>query len=518
MLQKIKIYILRDLAHSVKEVILNPVRQFTRIFRALLASLVLIAPAVAADSPSIGKVRYILGEVSIQKKSGGNWNPLRIGLKVRENDLIRTLIESEAGITLPDGSLITIEENTTVFFKTAVDAQSKHETTVDIQTGRVFFDVQKQSASSKFLFRTGTATAAIRGTNGFVDAGSEGIIVSLESGKVVVTDAQGKSLEVNGGETLVEDKGQGLQKFKTPSSGSKDLATAITAIRKGGTLQSKDLEERARGLDSANAAKIDSLSQIPPCYFDPISKTTNQTEIFISGKCRDGATVQVNGLEVKPEKDGTFKVPVNWEKNSFGQKRIRVRCGEGSTTVLCREALVAYAAPTSNDSNAYVKIESATYGKSGLEIRGSFFSEDPKATVEVAYGALKPAAKNSDASKFVWAFPKPSDDFADVKAVATLKTSKKVLSDSFEVRLPLQFLVENPVKGLCEIRFSLKRTYGQKIRVEETIDGIPTTLAIFEKDAQASFPMLSGKHSYKIIATEPDGNRHEFSRSLTCKE
>lgn len=498
---------------------MNSVRTSTRIFRALLAGLVLISPALAASAASsVGKVRYILGEVSIQKKSGGNWNPLRIGLKVRENDLIRTLVESEAGITLPDGSLITIEENTTVFFKTAIDAQSHRETTVDIQKGRVFFDVQKQAADNKFLFRTGTATAAIRGTNGFVEAGNEGIIVSLESGKMVVTDAKGRSLEVNGGETLVEDKSAGLQKFKTPSSGSKNLAKEISAERQKGSLDSKKLEERARSLDSANAAKIDNLTKVPPCYFDPISKTTNQTEIFISGKCRDGATIQVNGLEVKPEKDGSFKVPVNWEKDSFGQKRIRVRCGEGSTTVLCREALVAYAAPTSNDSNAYVKIESTVNGKDGLEVHGSFFSEDPKAAVEVSVGKLGLIQKTTEASQFVWTFSKPGPDFAESKAVATLKTTKKVLSDSFEVRLPLQFQVEDPAPGLCEIRFSLKRTYGQKIRIEESIDGVPATLATFEKDAQASFPMLPGKHSYKIIATEPDGNRSEFSRTLTCKE
>ena len=84
---------------------------FSRLFaRTLLAGSLFILPTFAAgNSGSVGKVRYILGEVTVQKKAKSNWNPLRIGLKVHEKDLIRTLVESEAGIALSDGSSITIE-------------------------------------------------------------------------------------------------------------------------------------------------------------------------------------------------------------------------------------------------------------------------------------------------------------------------------------------------------------------------------------------------------------------------
>lgn len=116
------------------------------------------------------------------EKSQSNWNPLRIGIKVKPVDLIRTLVESEAGIALKDGSLITIEENTTIHFEGA-EASTKPGTSIKIKSGRVFFDVQKQTQGKAFQFKTETATAAIRGTNGFIEQTQKGIIASLETGK-----------------------------------------------------------------------------------------------------------------------------------------------------------------------------------------------------------------------------------------------------------------------------------------------------------------------------------------------
>ena len=91
---------------------------FSRNFRFLVffAALLLAMPAVAGKATS-GKVRSVLGDVSRQKVNKTNWAALRVGATVEQADKIRTEIESQAIINLPDGSTISIEENTLVVFE-----------------------------------------------------------------------------------------------------------------------------------------------------------------------------------------------------------------------------------------------------------------------------------------------------------------------------------------------------------------------------------------------------------------
>jgi FecR protein. len=131
-------------------------------------------PAIAAK-PTSGKVRSVLGDVSRQKANKTNWAALRVGATVEQADKIRTEIESQAIINLPDGSTISIEEKTLVVFEELLSHEGNQQITADVQKGKVRFDVQKQKGKeSSFKFRTGTATAAIRGTAGVIGQTSRG--------------------------------------------------------------------------------------------------------------------------------------------------------------------------------------------------------------------------------------------------------------------------------------------------------------------------------------------------------
>lgn len=486
----------------------------------ILAVAFLIAPTFAA-TPTIGKVRYILGEVTVQKKAKSNWNPLRVGLKVRENDIIRTLVESEAGIALSDGSLITIEENTVILFESAVQNQGK---TVNIQSGRVFFDVQKQDGKSEFQFKTATATAAIRGTNGFVENGPDGIIVSLESGKMEVTDAQGAKIEVSGGETLVQDKTEGMKKFKTPSSGSKNLAKEISKEKQNGKIDVKALEKRAQDLDKRQSKAADSLSKANPCEFNSLPEKTNQTSVRISGKCKAGVELQINGIAISLE-NGNFQTLVEWEKEAYGTKRIRAKCKAGEAEILCKEAFLEYVKPSKDDGNAFIRIQKdnpVSMTSSGLHLQGQFFTEDAKAKVTVQLGNAKSENLNTRSANgtFHYTFsatdPKVSgnEKFAFVK----LESAKGTLTDSVAVTFPPKIRILGS-DAECSFQFSLSGTNGKEVLVEEFVDGIPTAKATFKQDvSNAGFPMLPGTHVYKIFAKDENGNLSEATQSFTCKQ
>ncbi len=483
----------------------------------------LAASAMAQGASSVGKVRYVLGEVTVQKKAGDNWNPLRIGLKVKSDDLIRTLVESEAGIALSDGSLVTIEENTTIRFETAVSNKSESGTTVDLRTGRVFFDVQKQKEGHKFEFKTGTATAAIRGTNGFVESGKEGIIVSLESGKMLVTGSDGKSLEVLGGETLVEEKGKGFQKFKTPSSGKKGLAKEISSEKKSGTFSANALKENARKLDERNKATLDSLSQESPCEFDAIPSITNVPEIPVGGTCRSGIRIHVNGIEAKLSRDGRFQTTVAFDRESYGAKRIRVKCTSGDVESLSLEAFAKYVSKTQDDRNAFIRLErkSGQDGVAGDSVKGEFFSEDSTATVTVSLGDYTSENMNVPSANghFALAIPESATEQGTSIVTATLATRHGVLKDSARISLPPRIRILSASEEKCEIFFSLGGTQGKEVIVEELVDGIPATKATFSRDvSKAAFPMLPGKHRYKMIAKDGNGNQSEIARTFVCKE
>lgn len=490
--------------------------------RALLAIALFSAFAMAQGATSVGKVRYVLGEVTVQKKAGDNWNPLRIGLKVKSENLIRTLVESEAGIALSDGSLITIEENTTIRFETAVNNKSESGTTVDLRTGRVFFDVQKQREGRKFEFKTGTATAAIRGTNGFIESGKEGIIVSLESGKMLVTGSDGKSLEVLGGETLVEEKGKGFRKFKTPSSGKKGLAKEISSEKKSGTFSASALEKGAKKLDERNKAALDSLSMESPCEFDAIPSISTIPEIPVSGTCRAGIQIHVNGIEAKLSRDGKFKANVTFDRESYGTKRIRVKCSRGDVETLCLEAFAKYVSKTQDDRNAFIRLEKRD-GQSipGVSVKGEFFSEDSAATVTVSLGSYTSGNLNVPGANghFALTIPESATEEGTGIVTATLASRQGFLKDSAQISFPPRIRIVSADEEKCELFFSLGGTQGKAIQVEELVDEIPATRATFSKDvSKAAFPMLPGKHRYKLLANDENGNRSEASGTFTCKE
>ncbi len=496
---------------------------FPFLTRATLAVALFAASAMAQGSSSIGKVRYILGEVTVQKKAGDSWNPLRIGLKVKSNHLIRTLVESEAGIALSDGSLITIEENTTIRFETAISNQNESGTTVDLRTGRVFFDVQKQKDGHKFEFKTGSATAAIRGTNGFIESGREGIIVSLESGKMLVTGRDGKALEVLGGETLVEEKGKGFQKFKTPSSGKKGLAKEISSEKKSGTFSASALEENSKKLDEKNKAAIDSLSKASPCEFDAIPSKTTSPEISVSGTCKPGIQIQVNGIEAKLSRDGKFQTTVSYGKESYGSKRIRIKCSTGDVETLCRESFAEYVFKTQDDRNAFIRLEKGNVQKSkaGISVNGEFFSEDSTATVTVSLGKFTSEKLNASNANghFTFTIPETAKEPGESVVTATLTTKKDTLKDSLQILFPPKIRILSANEEKCEISFSLSGTQGKEVQVEELVDGIPATKATFARDvSEAIFPMLPGKHQYKILAKDENGNLSESAKTFVCKE
>lgn len=210
----------------------------------------LVVPSlVMADAPA-GKVRSKLGDVDRQKLNQESWKPLSVGASVFQSDRVRTGTESEVIFGLPDGSVISIAENAEIVLSELLEKNGAFKTKFEIKKGHMNFDVKKLSKNSSFEFKTGTATAAIRGTKGFI-GGAKGFVGSLKEGKLEIQASNGKTVSIGAGETALGR--DSLVVVKLPSSGNPDLAKQLEKVVEDTTLTLDQMVEAAKVADSSVA-------------------------------------------------------------------------------------------------------------------------------------------------------------------------------------------------------------------------------------------------------------------------
>lgn len=329
----------------------------------LMTSVLLTATALSAQDASSGKVRSVLGEVTRQKQTQSAWLPLRVGAKVIESDLIRTLVESQTIISLPDGSSITIEENSVVVLEKLFYKKSAQETSLDVKRGMLHFDVQKQAGKSgSFKFKTGTATAAIRGTSGALGIGKKGLFASLGEGSLEVVDNQGNTVLLKKGQTLVQDTATGFIVVDNPLSGNPDFSKGLNDIlndtNSTGDFKPEDLDSLFLTLTT----QISSLLKRAQCQFDSIADTLYTSTLQVKGKCNPGITLSIDGEQSTSNQDGSVSQGISWDEGVFGEKTFSIYCVDDNVRALCGQVHFAYADSTipkaqiKNDSSDTLKV------------------------------------------------------------------------------------------------------------------------------------------------------------------
>ena len=77
----------------------------------LIYFLILIQSILFAQSPNKAKVKFVIGNVELQKNQQINWVKLGLNYNVYEGDRIKTLSNSRVELDMPDGSILKINEN-----------------------------------------------------------------------------------------------------------------------------------------------------------------------------------------------------------------------------------------------------------------------------------------------------------------------------------------------------------------------------------------------------------------------
>jgi predicted Zn-dependent protease len=178
----------------------------------LLAGLLSCATAARAEE---AKIVLLTGEgEKTPWEKPEAWKAAALGDLISGGRWVRTLANSQMGITLPGRSQIRLNQNSMLQLKTASEAAAARQTRLNLARGRAWSQARPRSsagagtATPPLVMETPTTTLSIRGTDWEVEVAPDGSTqVVVLSGRVDVGNAQG-SLSVGAGEAARAERGK----------------------------------------------------------------------------------------------------------------------------------------------------------------------------------------------------------------------------------------------------------------------------------------------------------------------
>jgi len=303
-----------------------------------------VAEEVEASALS-AKAKFIVGDVERQRKESP-WKDLHVGHKVKEGDKVRTGLESDAVFSMPDGSRLKVMEKSKVSFAVNTTETGKEMVLIEIEPGTVQFDVQKQK-SREFKFKTGTATAAIRGTSGFVGYVNGKTVASLKEGKIEVTTSKGKVEKVVQNQTVLVDSDGASKVLPLKSSGTETLAETIDSIVKvsdgGAAMNLAVLEKSINAFDKSYAEQQRAFEKRLQFKATGIADTLYAPSVMLQARGTPGIVVTVWGEQDTVPANGIYQRTFTWADFAYGTKRFLASCSDGRVEVPCYMWVTEYA-------------------------------------------------------------------------------------------------------------------------------------------------------------------------------
>ena len=293
---------------------------------------ILLIGLVSYPMAAAGKIRFAIGDERKIIDTKGKETDAKTGGKVREKDKVRTGIESQVIVALPDGSIISVEENSLVEFTNLNSSNGVQSAVTDIKQGKVRFDAQKQKGKSKLNFKTGTATAAIRGTDGIAGLTPKGFSVfGLNSGSMDVSDECGVTGSIAAGELMIVlGKKCSFQKIHVPNAGDENIVNKVmqTVDDADGEIDNATLAKMMEALNNL----IDTIKKQKKteagCNVTPLSDITPTNSVNLKMTCNHTQKqILVNGM-LAGENVATVEKTVDWEPSFIGEKRFEFTCIE----------------------------------------------------------------------------------------------------------------------------------------------------------------------------------------------
>ena len=534
---------------------------FSRLFGILFLTIAFLTGSSFAAKNNSGKVRYTVGDATLQKKGKGDWAPVRMGNKVAQNDNIRTLLEAQVIISLPDGSSLTINENTFVAMSELMSEDGINRTTVDIKNGKVNFDVQKQAnKDSHFKFKTGTATAAIRGTEGIAGTTAKGkFFAALNQGRLEIESSSGQKITINEKQAVIPVKGDSLIVLSVNSKVTSKFFDKIDEIlTHSDSIAVDSIINQISQFDSLNSKRAQELKDSLQCTFSTLPDTTESSKHTIKVNCPEGVTIELNG-ERKKSSGSELSFEPQWAASLIGEKKFAIGCYYGEYSFNCGHLSTYYklaetnqdSIPSADSTNASltittsspIKVRSTDLWKdtspirvcspASVTIEGTFDPSDSNATLFVTLGKFtsENLVRNSVNGRFSTTI-NISDKIGnwDVnEATVTYKSSKnqtqtkmipihvdKTCKDVNLKAPKIHITTVPPHSSKCPVIVEVKNLEGDQAIYKTITDGQDGKEIHLKNNKRFKEYLTGGHHHYEFTATDQAGNTASVKKSLDC--
>lgn len=518
---------------------------FYNCFKAISVVMVALVSYVSAAKVGTGKVSYKIGDATFQKGGQGDWKDVRQSQTVKQADKIRTLVESQVVITLPDGSSISIEENSIVELSELLSEDGKNKFAADIKSGRLKFDIQKQgNAQSSIKFKTGTATAAIRGTTGFTGlcAGNKPCL-SLSAGLVEYNDGT-NTYSVGAGQTAISD-GKTTRILDMSASGNDDFFKELDNFLKEINADSMSLDDLVKLYSEKDAEYkkfLDEISESLKCTTTQLPDTTDKTNVEFKVLCPNGVITEFNNTKVKSEgKEITYNS--SWAASTAaGPKEFKIKCYVGRISGDCGLAKTYYlpkdtveADSASEAEHVHVPLTMTTTSVDVCEaakatFEGAFDPTDPSATLFITIGKTTSGnlVTGNTSGHFIHNMTVNDDKGNWNETVATVTyTSNKYGVE--EVKVPLNVdkscqavNTKSPSIKLLSVDSVECKAQLQIGNVDENviftsyIDGTYSSDEVFSNNGIATVSLKKPVHEYTFAVEDIAKNRQQVTKTLGC--
>lgn len=423
----------------------------------ILRSIMILAvvPAMAFSAAAVGKVRMTLGDVDRWKAKQNDWSAIKPGVKIYQSDKVRTGVESEVVFGLPDGSSIMIGEKTIVEMENLFEPNDEggFETKINIEKGFLNFAVHKlKNKKSKFIFKTGTATASIRGTEGYV--GGEGtFFAGLKTGKLEITPkGSNKPVSIVAGETTFGT--DSLVVVKLASSGEARFAKRLSKILADKSKSVKDLQTELQKADTEFQEQLKeeakkAAANVPENGF--IVNTASPVEV-----CEDGLVVDGSYRTSDESASLVLKVGNSYTSNNL------IRAADAQAHTFSEKVLI-------NDDNGLWTADKAT-----LVFKGAGLTSSKTIDLQVNKACV------------------------DVNTKAP--TTSIVSYDSLR----------------CVVNVSVGEMQNDAGVLVLEADGSKVSEETVTKNAQKRLKLQKGRHDYVVRIEDQASNKAEVSKVMGC--
>lgn len=348
----------------------------------------LAAPAFAQGTQRRCWIKTIVGEVKIRRGKQVQWRRARPRMPVRQNDAIRTFVESEAVIETSEGTRIEIGESSTMEMAAFTSpGKGSGQTRVKILSGNVLSDVKKLvGTKSKFEFETPTAVASIRGTRVGFNVSSEQTRIEVYEGRVMVVPRgarNGAELKANQMTTVKRgEKSVTVQALESPKEDSTiavdttgtDSTQAAADSARADTTAEQEADTTAPADTSASADTGQAATQIELAVRAPAEGAVFEpgAQIPVRGRVGPpGTELLVRGKSVKVAANGDFRAMLPGPDKE-GEYTLEVQARRGGQA---KEQIISFAVGSVDPSSMALSLatprEGQTFSEPLIPVQGT---------------------------------------------------------------------------------------------------------------------------------------------------